>query len=419
MSEKWMGCPVCGSRIPVISGYSSWCDQCHFNLNPANDSKKTSMMGKVYETLGRKNGEQLLYKLMKSSAQKPFLTVKGAIAYLLAALVHGVSLSLIAASFVLLWFRNDEIFLVFTAVLLLGISWLVRPKVDQLDKNDSILTREDLPEFFRLIDSITDELGVRKIEGVVLDGEFNASIGRYGWKKRVILRVGLPLYSILSEEEKTALIAHEIGHLANGDLARGFYIGTALNTLGVWYELIDPDGRDEEESGDILKIISSLMMKGLAFFPKTYYDLLLYFLYFNKQEAEYFADYTGARIAGAEPAISLLEKIEYSRLYEYSIRKTVLSSQKMNFFECLNEEIQHLPKREKTRYKKIAELERSKVDDTHPPTHFRVNYLQSKKHLPEKADVDVRHFERIQLELFCYETTIQNAIADEYWYYHS
>ncbi|MDG5472668.1 M48 family metallopeptidase [Jeotgalibacillus sp. ET6] len=419
MNEKWMGCPACGSRIPVISGYSSWCDHCHFNLNPAQEQKKKTLLGKAYEALGRKNGEQMLYKLIKSSAQKPSITAQGVIAYFLAALVHLLSLGLAAAAGYLVWVGSDKVFLLFTAVLLLGISWVARPKIDRLEKDETVLTREDLPEFFRLVDSITSELGTGKIDGVVLNGEFNASIGRYGWKKRIIIKMGLPLFSILTAEEKKALLAHEIGHLANGDLARGFFIGTALNTLEVWHEILEPEELHEGQSGDLVKMVSASILKALSFFPKTYSDLLLYFLYFNKQQAEYFADYTGARLAGTEPAITLLEKIEYGRLYEYSIRKTALSSEKLNLYHCLNDEIKQLPKREKSRYRKIAELEKSKVDDTHPPTYFRVQYLQSKKHLQKQADVDLQQFKSIQQELFCFENAIQNAVTEEYWYYHS
>ncbi len=55
------------------------------------------------------------------------------------------------------------------------------------------------------------------------------------------MRLGLPLLAILDNQEKIALIAHELAHDVNGDPARTFFIGAAVGALIEWHQLLLPE----------------------------------------------------------------------------------------------------------------------------------------------------------------------------------
>ena len=55
-----------------------------------------------------------------------------------------------------------------------------------------------------------------------------------------MLRLGVPLLTILDGQEVVALVGHELAHQVNGDATRGLVVGTALETLRRWYYAFTP-----------------------------------------------------------------------------------------------------------------------------------------------------------------------------------
>ena len=54
------------------------------------------------------------------------------------------------------------------------------------------------------------------------------------------MEFGSPLMAVLSADELTAIIAHEISHGANGDPLRVQFLGQAIDTLGAWGQAARP-----------------------------------------------------------------------------------------------------------------------------------------------------------------------------------
>ena len=81
------------------------------------------------------------------------------------------------------------------------------------------IKRPDAPVLFALFDKIRRAARGPRVHYVMLNGEMNASVvqlprlGVFGWN-RIYLTIGLPLMQALSEDEFTAVLAHEYGHLA-------------------------------------------------------------------------------------------------------------------------------------------------------------------------------------------------------------
>jgi hypothetical protein len=81
------------------------------------------------------------------------------------------------------------------------------------------ITREEAPKLFALIDDISARVEGAQVASVTITGEFDANIRQIprwgvfgGYVNR--LQLGVPLLIALNVEEFTAVLAHEMGHLA-------------------------------------------------------------------------------------------------------------------------------------------------------------------------------------------------------------
>ena len=77
------------------------------------------------------------------------------------------------------------------------------------------------------------EIGARGVDTIVVEPDVNAAVTTYGPRRRV-LHLGLGLWAVLTPRQKVALLGHELGHFANGDIRHGVVVGSALHTLRLW-----------------------------------------------------------------------------------------------------------------------------------------------------------------------------------------
>lgn len=106
------------------------------------------------------------------------------------------------------------------------------------------VTEAEAPELFALIDRLRAESNAARIHGVYLTDSFNASmsqIPRYGifGGTRNELHLGLPLMTVMDVEHVTAIVAHEIGHLARRHGSFSARVYTMRCTLDVLLIALD------------------------------------------------------------------------------------------------------------------------------------------------------------------------------------
>jgi Zn-dependent protease with chaperone function len=90
----------------------------------------------------------------------------------------------------------------------------------QLDAPDGvILTQQNHPEIFELVETVRAQLNAPKIDAVYLTTELNAAAvqrpvrGIFGpWRNEMV--IGLPLLFTLSRAELAGIIGHELGHIS-------------------------------------------------------------------------------------------------------------------------------------------------------------------------------------------------------------
>lgn len=91
-----------------------------------------------------------------------------------------------------------------------------------------------------------------------------------------------------------------------------------------------------------------------------------------------------------------------------------LSQGPLDFFAELRREVAEVPPRELERIRRVEQLEGSQLDVTHPPTVYRIEYLQSRRNPTAEVSCPAAESEQIDRELAALQNKIQGQIADRY-----
>lgn len=407
-------CPTCGSAMPVHSGYVTWCDGCDWNINPRTLGDPRGPIETIRRRIGQRTGRRLFESLSRAETLQPRLTAPLLLAYTMSVLVHLVTLALLVVGIVLPLRGWPNPFAVVGGLTALGLVWVLRPDLGSVP--ESILSRERYPMLYRFVEDIGARLGLPRIHGLTYGSQFNASFSICGIRRRRVIHIGVPLFEILDERGKEALIGHEIAHGVNGDVSRKLVVHAAIDSLQEWYVLIMPSSIFEAPNKipSILLVPFNLVRAGVAQSIRGYLFLLLTLLYHESQRAEYLADYLGATIAGSEGALGLLNTLHYDSIYNIAVQRAALSREPKSVLAEMRAELALMPQREILRLSRIARAEGSTLDSTHPPTPYRIEFIEG-KHLPAGAPVlTLEEREALAAELRRLHPNVNEAAIDRY-----
>jgi Zn-dependent protease with chaperone function len=316
----------------------------------------------------------------------------------------------------LLVFDHSHFTYIVFGLVFLGVSWFTRPRFGKLKKEEKIAARKEFPELYGMIDDLAVSMGTNKIDGIILDERYNASITKIGWRRKTIVRIGLPLFSALTPDEQCAILAHELGHYLNKDLTYGFYIGTALDTLAEWYDMLDPVDSDQQFEYTVIEMVTNIVMKAFSIIPYFLYFILLHLLWNDTQTGEYLADYRAAEMSGSDTTGKALEKVHYNDVFFHVLSKVSLRDDNVNVIDEFKRALDTMPEREKQRLKIRLGNEKFKLNTTHPPTTFRIQFVQN-QNLPPRFTVDPERTQKIQAEFEAVKDKIHEEAVEDYRYY--
>jgi len=418
LPNKQQECPTCQKFLPVYSGYSTWCDNCGWNLLTNRPDRPKNFFEKVYTDMGQKLSRGLYDKMVKTNVINPRLSLSKLLAYVMATLIHGFSLIIVVIGIWLIllkWF--NPLFFAFGLILLI-VSWFTRPNFGKITTTNSV-TRVEFPHLFRLVDRVATAMVAPQIDIIKIDTRFNASIYEGGFKKRHMLTIGLPLFTILEDREKIALLAHELGHCLNRDMRRGFYIGSALNTLIYWYRITRPAYLWPKHSRDGILIIFStfvtnLLMLALSKIIQLGIYILTHLIFRESQRAEYLADAQANRVSGTRAMVAMLEKLHFAEIFTLSVQMVALNPGKQKLFDCLRNSLREVPERELDRIRRIRHLDGSRLDVTHPPTVYRTAFIEARPAEGANIIFGDEEFLELKKELARLEPIIEEKLLDRY-----
>jgi Zn-dependent protease with chaperone function len=232
---------------------------------------------------------------------------------------------------------------------------------------------------YQLTDAVARELGAEPASVIIINGDFNAAHARIGLRRRPVLWLGLPLWDILRNSERVALLAHEFAHQVNGDPAHGLVVGSAIRTLADWHRLLHPRFRWKRTRSlfDFAELIGSAfgvaVMRAIGSGVGAVLRLELSLNLRSSQEAEYFADQLAARVASASAAVSLTERLHLAKPCTQAIQFAARRGK--DPWAAGREFVATLPPRELERLRRIDALHGTAIDASHPPTTLRVALL--------------------------------------------
>ncbi|MFD9418400.1 M48 family metallopeptidase [Streptomyces goshikiensis] len=274
-------------------------------------------------------------------------------------------------------------------VVLLAVVVVLRPRPVRLPKDAPLLHRADAPELFGLIDEVGAAIGTAGVHVVVVDPMANAAVTAYGLRGRRMLVLGLGLWEILSPQERVALLGHELGHFAHGDIRHGAITGGALRTLATWlYALAATPAR-----GPLDWFVNAVTFTPLW----AVYGLLVLLDQLTlraSQRAEYLADASAARVGSTAAALGLMDRLLITETVGVELRRESVAAQtkggrggreardraENGLWERLAARIGVVPEREYERLRRVAALRGHSVDSTHPPTHLRRRAVSAGAH---------------------------------------
>ncbi len=198
---------------------------------------------------------------------------------------------------------------------------LVKPSFGRVPRH-GVITEREAPQLHRLVREVADAAGTPVPDVICADLTINAGVGRLGWRQRSVLVIGIPLWVMLPRPARVALLAHELGHLANGDplRVRRTLLATTFGTRAVmatggrnpWRRAVRAT-ESLAEQGSGMVVFLGMVVHGivaLANVAAATAQLLIDTVAMpDSRRAEYRADLVARRVAGSAPFLRSCETV--------------------------------------------------------------------------------------------------------------
>ncbi|MDI5941556.1 M48 family metallopeptidase [Micromonospora sp. DH15] len=198
---------------------------------------------------------------------------------------------------------------------------LVKPAFGRVPRH-GLITERAAPELHRLVREVAEAAGTPVPDVICADLSINAAVAQLGWRQRSVLVIGIPLWVMLPRAARVSVLAHELGHLANGDPLRvrwtlpartfGARAVAATGGRNPWRRALGTaDSLAERQSG--LVVLLGMAVHGtiaLVNVVGATVQLLVDSVAMpDSRRAEYRADLVARRVAGTAPFLRSSETV--------------------------------------------------------------------------------------------------------------
>ncbi|MFJ8008185.1 M48 family metalloprotease [Streptomyces fagopyri] len=422
VEEKSQSCPECGAAIRADGRFVVWCGACEWNVDPEGPERdrerERDRLDRARRALARRHGERLLTEVTAGGSLRARRDPASLLAFVIALAVHGATLGLALGG---VWWlvRGWGGAGMLLGLFLLAVAWSIRPRTARPPAAGPVLLREDAPELYALVDEVAGVVGTRGVDQVVVDARVNASVLAHGVRGRRLLTLGLPLWEILTPQQRVALLGHELAHYSNGDTRHGLVVSTAYRSLTTWHYYFVPITRPSavEMVTNLLYVVPRLLLQGML-------TLLDHLTLRAAQRAEYLADRGAARAASTEAAVGLMDRILVTESAEVTLRREANRASLTGphgaraaeggaeeIWERLRAYMASIPEDEYERQRRVGARRGHSVDATHPPTHLRRTCLLAGPSAPAAVVTGEDRERRIAAELAGARATVARRIV--------
>ncbi|HEX2357105.1 MAG TPA: M48 family metallopeptidase [Micromonosporaceae bacterium] len=257
----------------------------------------------AYRLTRRQFGE-----LARRDLGRPGVTAARVTVFAMSVLLLVAVLGLAAAGVWLITYDFPAFTILPGAVLVLS-AIVIRPRFGRLSPLLETVSRAEAPTLHALLDRVAFASGAPPPHVVAVDKGFNAYAWAVGLRRRRVLCIGLGLWATLPPQQRVALLGHELGHFANGDVRRGLLTQPAYTTLAAVAGLLSPTPQAPTafDLGGLATTAAQLFQWVLSRVLLTAHVALLAVGLRDTQRAEYLADDMAATAAGSDAVAGLLD----------------------------------------------------------------------------------------------------------------
>ncbi|MET8909052.1 M48 family metallopeptidase [Micromonospora sp. NPDC004551] len=308
-------------------GTDSWCPSCRWNLDVYDPALAPWRGTRLIGRWGFRRGLEVDRATHAELLADPEVRSAGTSPAEVWLVVFSVVLALIgvAAAGHLAWLVMADdlppgvrLVLALPAVLVL---LLVKPSFGRVPRHGLIAER-DAPQLHRLVREVAAAAGTPVPDLIYADLSINAGVARLGWRQRSVLVIGIPLWLMLPRPARVSLLAHELGHLANGDPLRvrrtlpartfGARAVAATGGRNPWRRALhSANSMAEQGSGTV--VLLGIVVQGLLALVNvagaTAQLLVDSVAMPDSRRAEYRADLIARRVAGSRPFLQSSETV--------------------------------------------------------------------------------------------------------------
>jgi Zn-dependent protease with chaperone function len=299
-------CPRCAVALHSARSAQAWCPACEWNLDAFEPRRRPAELGwRWIDRLTHRVAYRLTARQFARLADRPIERRAYPAARILVLVAAVFLLGLVLAMFTAgIWLILYDFprFTIVPGVVLVALAIALRPRLGKVPEDVELLDPERVPALAELVELVCAEVGapVPHLVGVSADhGAYTTSVG---WRRERLLCLGLPFWAVLDEQERVALLGHEMAHFVNGDVRRAPLEGMALTTLGEVAHLTAPERGGD---GGLLGLLTTVIQGVLSSVVFAAHLLLVWISQRDAQRAEYRADELAARAGGTEAAVRL------------------------------------------------------------------------------------------------------------------
>lgn len=230
-----------------------------------------------------------------------------------------------------------------------------------------LMNPERCPQTSALIGEIAAVVGSPVPKRAEIDPDFNAFASRAG--RRHVLTFGAPLWLALQREERLAILGHELGHFAHGDLLSLRYVGIAHESLHRWIDILEPDpGADFAPIFAVLTWPVRVLLTGYA-------RLIEMAVGPSHRRQEHYADLASLVVAGRDASVGAMEVVLAAEGVEVTIDRARNVGE--DVVEAIERYRRGFDQERRAGVRRRGDVEASRIDASHPPTMERIRLLES------------------------------------------
>ena len=272
------------------------------------------------------------------------------------------------------------------AFMLLRALWISIPPPDGIP-----ISPKQSPLLFQLAEELRQCFHTPNLDGIILNGDFNAGIvqcpGYFLLWPRNYLILGFPILASLSMQSIKAVLGHEFAHLSG---SHGWFSAWIYRIRNTWFKIM-ANLEAEQLWG------SFIFRKFFNWYAPAFgaYSFVL------AREHEFEADRQGSFFAGADNSGETLIQVTIQQAYLSDVfwesvlneAKTCATPPDQIFHKMLVFLAEPIPGEMAERWMKLACKQKTTVDDTHPSLQDRLSALGLTPKLPDpSAEKAVRIF---------------------------